>query len=50
MEAAAKQAVGSKYVLESMKYAQGKTWEVVNRLAQRVQPWHAGVGGKGRMP
>ncbi|WP_341317897.1 M24 family metallopeptidase [Paraburkholderia sp. IMGN_8] len=38
MEAAAKQAVGSKYVLESMKYAQGKTWEVVDRLAQRVQP------------
>ncbi|MFM0225649.1 M24 family metallopeptidase [Paraburkholderia dipogonis] len=38
MEAAAKQAVGSKYVLESMKYAQGKTWEVVNELAQRVRP------------
>ncbi|MFM0738791.1 M24 family metallopeptidase [Paraburkholderia xenovorans] len=38
MEAAAKQAVGSKYVLESMKYAQGKTWEVVQRLAQQVRP------------
>jgi Xaa-Pro aminopeptidase len=38
MEAAAKQAVGSRYVLESMKYAQGKTWEAVNRLAQRVRP------------
>ena len=38
MDSAAKQAVGSKYVLESMKYAQGKTWEVVERLAERIQP------------
>ncbi|HXZ06755.1 MAG TPA: M24 family metallopeptidase [Paraburkholderia sp.] len=38
MERAAKQAVGSKYVFESMKYAQGRTWEVVERLAQQVRP------------
>lgn len=38
MNAAAKQAVGSKYVLESMKYAQRKTWEVVDQLAQRIRP------------
>ncbi|CAE6733714.1 hypothetical protein R69658_01934 [Paraburkholderia aspalathi] len=38
MEAAAKQAVGSKYVLESMKYAQRRTWDVVEQLAQRIQP------------
>lgn len=32
------QAVGSKYVLDSMQFARRKTWEVVDRLAHAVKP------------
>jgi hypothetical protein len=32
------QAVGEKFVLESMHYARDKTWEVVEQVAARVQP------------
>lgn len=35
---ATKQAVGSRYLLDSMKLARDKTWEVVNRLGATVQP------------
>jgi len=32
------QAVGEKFVLESMHYARDKTWEVVEQVAARIQP------------
>jgi Xaa-Pro aminopeptidase len=38
MDAARQQAVGSRFALESMKYARDKTWEVVDRMGQLVQP------------
>jgi Xaa-Pro aminopeptidase len=38
MEAARQQAVGSRYVLDSMKFAREKTFEVVNRLGEIVRP------------
>ena len=38
MEAGRQQAVGSRYVLDSMKFARDKTWEVVDRLGQIIQP------------
>lgn len=38
MEAAKRQAVGSRYVLDSMKFARDKTWEVVDRMGQIIQP------------
>lgn len=38
MEAGKQQAVGSRYVLDSMKFARDKTWEVVDRLGQIIQP------------
>lgn len=38
MDAAAKQAVGSGYVLDSMKLARDKTWDAVNRFASSVRP------------
>lgn len=38
MEAARQQAVGSRYVLDSMKFAREKTFEVVNRLGEMVRP------------
>jgi Xaa-Pro aminopeptidase len=38
MDAATKQAVGSRYVLDSMKLARDKTWEAVTRLAGNVRP------------
>jgi len=33
-----RQAVGEKFVLESMHYARDKTWEVVEQVAARIQP------------
>jgi Xaa-Pro aminopeptidase len=38
MEAVNKQAVGSAWVLESMKLARDRTWEVVERLSERIEP------------
>lgn len=38
MSAGTKQAVGSKYVLESMRFARDKTWEVVDRMAELIEP------------
>lgn len=38
MDASTKQAVGSNYALASMQFARRKTWEVVDRLAQRIEP------------
>lgn len=32
------QAVGEKFVLESMHYARDKTWEVVEQVAACIQP------------
>lgn len=33
-----KQAVGEKFVLESMRHARDKTWEVVERVAAAIEP------------
>lgn len=38
MEPAMKQAVGSAYVLESMKLARDRTWEAVAQIRERVEP------------
>lgn len=38
MQTANWQAVGNRYVLESMKYARDKTWEVVEKMGAIVQP------------
>ncbi|MDE1184732.1 M24 family metallopeptidase [Paraburkholderia sp.] len=38
MEAVTQQAVGGKYVLESMKVARDKTWDVVDRMSRIVRP------------
>jgi Xaa-Pro aminopeptidase len=35
---AGKQAVGSAFVLEQMRFARDRTWEVVERVAQAIEP------------